>query len=111
MTVLVMEPPSVYRPYGALLNLAITASIPYLVKDEELQKANSLNSGLGELVVIVGGLLAETIYTFLGIGVILLIKGISYPLLFYCLNNVSILFHCMTEKVSFWLQFIRKSKF
>lgn len=65
---------------GAMFSPAVTALIPYLVKDEELQKANSLNAGLGAIVSIIGGLIAGILYTTIGIGFIFLITGISYIL-------------------------------
>lgn len=63
---------------GALFAPAVTAVIPYIVKDEELQRANSLNAGLGAMVSILGGLLAGILYSTIGIGFIFLITGISY---------------------------------
>lgn len=65
---------------GALFSPAVTASIPYLVKDEDLIRANSLNSGMQAFVSIVGGLLAGVLYTTLGIGFIFIITSISYVL-------------------------------
>ncbi|MGA0097679.1 MAG: MFS transporter [Bacilli bacterium] len=63
---------------GAMFSPAVTAVIPYLVKDEELQRANSLNAALGAMVSIIGGLLAGVLYTTIGIGFIFLITGTSY---------------------------------
>ena len=65
---------------GALFSPAVTASIPYLVKDEDLMRANSLNSGMGAFVSILGGLLAGVLYTTLGIGLIFIITSVSYVL-------------------------------
>ena len=65
---------------GALFSPAVTASIPYLVKDEDLMRANSLNSGMHAFVSIVGGLLAGVLYTTLGIGFIFIITSMSYVL-------------------------------
>jgi MFS transporter, DHA3 family, macrolide efflux protein len=65
---------------GALFSPAVTASIPYLVKDEDLMRANSLNSGMGAFVSILGGLLAGVLYTTLGIGLIFMITSVSYVL-------------------------------
>ena len=65
---------------GALFSPAITASIPYIVQDEDLMRANSLNSGMGAFVSIIGGLLAGVLYTTLGIGFIFMITSVSYVL-------------------------------
>lgn len=65
---------------GAMFSPAVTAVIPYIVKDEELQRANSLNAALGAVVSIIGGLLAGLLYTTIGIGFIFLITGTSYIL-------------------------------
>ncbi len=70
----------IFSVNGALFSPAITASIPYLVQDEDLQRANSLNSAMGSFVSILGGLIAGVLYSTLGIGFIFLITSLSYIL-------------------------------
>ena len=64
----------------ALFIPAVTASIPYIVEDADLQKANSLNAGLRAFVSIVGALSGGVLYGLLGIGFIFILTSISYIL-------------------------------
>jgi MFS family permease len=68
----------IFSANGALFAPAVTASVPYLVKDEELQKANSLHAGQQAFISIVGALSAGVLYGTLGIGFIFILTSISY---------------------------------
>jgi MFS family permease len=65
---------------GALFAPAVTASIPYLVEDTDLQKANSLHAGQRAFVTIVGALSGGALYGLLGVGFIFILTSVSYIL-------------------------------
>ena len=68
----------IFSANGALFAPAVTASVPYLVNDDELQKANSLHAGQQAFISIVGALSAGILYGTLGIGFIFILTSISY---------------------------------
>lgn len=70
----------VFSVSGALFAPAVTATIPYLVEDADLQKANSLHAGQRAFVSIVGALSAGILYGWLGIGFIFVLTSVSYIL-------------------------------
>jgi MFS family permease len=70
----------IFSVNGALFAPAVTASIPYLVEDIDLQKANSLNAGQRAFVSIIGALSGGVLYGLLGVGFIFILTSVSYIL-------------------------------
>lgn len=65
---------------GQFFGPAISASIPQLVPDKMLEKANSLNQVTGTLVNIIGFAVGGVIVATLGVPTLLIIDGVSYIL-------------------------------
>jgi DHA3 family macrolide efflux protein-like MFS transporter len=63
---------------GSLFNPAVDASIPNMVDEKHLMKANSLNGMSRQLTFVVGAAAAGFLYGWLGIGGVFLINGISF---------------------------------
>jgi len=70
----------IFSVNGALFNPAVTTSIPYLVDDASLQRANSLHAGMHAFVSIIGALFAGILYGLLGVGFVFIINGVAYIL-------------------------------
>lgn len=70
----------IFSVNGALFAPAVTASVPYLVEDADLQRANSLHAGQTALVSIIGAVSAGILYGALGIGFIFILTSVSYLL-------------------------------
>lgn len=65
---------------GQFFGPAISASIPQLVPDKFLEKANSLNQVTATMVNIVGFAVGGVIVAFLGVPMLLAVDGVSYIL-------------------------------
>ncbi|BEP29718.1 MFS transporter [Helicovermis profundi] len=65
---------------NSLFNSAIDASIPNIVDDYNLQKANSINELSGQLTFMIGLFISGFLYSYLGIAGIVFLNGISFIL-------------------------------
>jgi MFS family permease len=63
---------------GAFFGPAVSASIPNIVKSENLTKANALNSISSQITTILGAAISGVLYYFIGIVGIFIIDGLSY---------------------------------
>ena len=66
--------------FGTLFNPAVDSSIPNVVEDEMLTKANSLNGISRQLVWILGAAISGILYAYVGIVGIFIINGLSFIL-------------------------------
>jgi len=65
---------------GAFFSPAVSAIIPEIVEDDELQDAFSMNSLIGSIQTLVGVLLAGLFYALIGIFGIFIVNGLSFIL-------------------------------
>ncbi|MGL4849253.1 MAG: MFS transporter [Clostridium sp.] len=63
-----------YTLYGP----AVVSSIPVIVEEENLTRANGIINGVNSVVNFVGPIFAGVLYGFLGIKIIVIINGISF---------------------------------
>jgi MFS transporter, DHA3 family, macrolide efflux protein len=91
---------------NALFTPAVGASIPYLVEQHQLQKANALTHAHSSLVSIIGALLGGIIYTVLGINFIFFFTGGAY-----LISAISEMFIKAVTKASHDDQFTLKGAF
>jgi DHA3 family macrolide efflux protein-like MFS transporter len=63
---------------GSLFNPAVDASIPNMVSEKHLMKANSLNGMSRQLTMVIGAAAAGFMYYWVGIAGVFLINGISF---------------------------------
>ncbi|GGG11629.1 MFS transporter [Paenibacillus albidus] len=64
--------------FQAIFNLALNASIPEIVSKERVMTVNSNIQSISALINIFGIILGATLYTLLGLNMLLLLDGISF---------------------------------